>query len=110
MVHSILTAILYAMWLGKGITDQDRNIRENQILLLGFFRSAAPFLSSGPVPSVQGSGNRAMRKESTRTVDVSDDDDMMSSSNHAITRQEGGTRCRGTLLVTLRNVHPYTDW
>ncbi|KAH9043698.1 hypothetical protein EDB85DRAFT_1911769 [Lactarius pseudohatsudake] len=68
---------------GKGITDQDRNILSNQVLILGFLRSAAKFLVSGPVPQSQPS-----RKRKPQTA------------GHA----------RGTILITLRNVSPYTEW
>ena len=43
---------------GKGIADQDRNILSNQMLLLDFLRSAAPFLRGGPVPGVMRSRKR----------------------------------------------------
>ncbi|KAJ2779671.1 Meiotic nuclear division protein 1 [Coemansia javaensis] len=37
--------------VGLGIKDQDRNVRANQELLLGFFRSARPLLAAGrPAP------------------------------------------------------------
>ncbi|KAH9049493.1 hypothetical protein EDB84DRAFT_1453049 [Lactarius hengduanensis] len=65
---------------GNGITDQDRNILSNQVLILGFLRSAAKFLVSGPVPQSQPSRKR--------------------KPGHA----------RGTILITLRNVSPYTEW
>ncbi|KAI0050617.1 hypothetical protein FA95DRAFT_1676641 [Auriscalpium vulgare] len=84
---------------GKGITDQDRNILSNQVLILGFLRSAERFLAVGPVPQVHA---RRRKKPSE------DDDEDREMSE---TEQDGGdTRSRGTILITLRNVPPYTEW
>ncbi|KAL5494682.1 hypothetical protein ACEPAI_143 [Sanghuangporus weigelae] len=104
---------------GKGITDQDRNILSNQILLLGFLRSVASFLVTGPIPSVHAPRKRKRRLEDEKSDDDDDEerqaqneDDMsevedlqgeaLNSVNH--------TRSRGTVLITLRNVPPYSDW
>ncbi|KAL5533658.1 hypothetical protein ACEPAG_118 [Sanghuangporus baumii] len=104
---------------GKGITDQDRNILSNQILLLSFLRSVASFLVTGPIPSVHAPRKRKRRPEDEESDDDDDDerqaqneDDMsgvedlqretLDSVNHS--------RSRGTVLITLRNVPPYTDW
>jgi 25S rRNA (uracil2634-N3)-methyltransferase len=83
---------------GKGITDQDRNILSNQILILGFLRSAAKYLVRGPAPELQSS-----RK---RNRPSSDDDEWTDGDND----QEIDGRARGTVLITLRNVPPYTEW
>ncbi|KAJ3550613.1 hypothetical protein NM688_g5032 [Phlebia brevispora] len=85
---------------GKGIADQDRNILSNQVLLLDFLRSAAHMLKTGPVPSVQGSRRRKANSES-------DDEGPPGSSD-----EEGKQTIpsRGTVLITLRNVPPYTLW
>ena len=85
--------------LGKGITDQDRNILSNQILILGFLRSAAKYLVRGPTPQLQSSRKRNRHSSSD------DDECMDSDSDQAI---DG--RARGTILITLRNVPPYTEW
>ncbi|KAH9176903.1 hypothetical protein EDB89DRAFT_2065112 [Lactarius sanguifluus] len=82
---------------GKGITDQDRNILSNQVLILGFLRSAAKFLVSGPVPQSQPSRKR---KRSSDDDDDDDSDQTAQTAGHA----------RGTILITLRNVSPYTEW
>ncbi|KAH8991974.1 hypothetical protein EDB92DRAFT_1859242 [Lactarius akahatsu] len=82
---------------GKGITDQDRNILSNQVLILGFLRSAAKFLVSGPVPQSQPSRKRK------RSSDDDDDDDSGQTA-------ETAGHARGTILITLRNVSPYTEW
>ncbi|KAI0639914.1 hypothetical protein C8Q77DRAFT_1205326 [Trametes polyzona] len=88
---------------GKGITDQDRNILSNQLLLLGFLRSAAPFLASGPIPVV----NKARKRK--RNPD--DDDSGEDEAEYAGTEGPDTSRKnRGTVLITLRNVAPYTLW
>ncbi|OSD06186.1 hypothetical protein PYCCODRAFT_1431997 [Trametes coccinea BRFM310] len=87
---------------GKGITDQDRNILSNQVLLLGFLRSAAPFLVLGAVPTV----HKARKRKRNPEEDDSEDDAADGPS-----RDTGPPRkTRGTILVTLRNVPPYTLW
>ena len=86
-----------------GITDQDRNILSNQLLLLGFLRSAATLLVSGPIPVVHKA-----RKRKRNPEDGSDDDeaDLEDNSQDINTARSA----RGTVLVTLRNVPPYTLW
>lgn len=97
------------------MTDQDRNILSHQVLLLGFLRSVAPFLVLGSVPSVNP------RKKKKRTdEDGSDDekaqeedDDAMSEDENALPESPASTRrdgMRGTVMITLRNVSPYTKW
>jgi 25S rRNA (uracil2634-N3)-methyltransferase len=85
--------------VGKGITDQDRNILSNQILILGFLRSAARYLVRGPTPQLQPS-----RKRNRHSSD--DDDECTDGDND----QAIDGRARGTILITLRNVPPYTEW
>jgi 25S rRNA (uracil2634-N3)-methyltransferase len=91
---------------GKGITDQDRNILSNQTLMLDFFASAAPCLTIGPMPEILGP--RRNRRKDRDGDDTGDSDNEMSdgdaSTMAAIIKQ------RGTVLVTLRNVPPYTEW
>ncbi|TBU34404.1 hypothetical protein BD311DRAFT_682162 [Dichomitus squalens] len=87
---------------GKGITDQDRNILSNQVLLLGFLRSAAPFLASGPIPVVH---KPRKQKRGSDDEDSGDDQENADTSNIDTAR-----KARGTILVTLRNVVPYTLW
>jgi 25S rRNA (uracil2634-N3)-methyltransferase len=83
---------------GKGITDQDRNILSNQVLILGFLRSAARFLVRGPVPQLQPSRKRKRPEEDGE--DEGHADDVVSADG----------RARGSILITLRNVPPYTAW
>ncbi|KAF8499213.1 hypothetical protein F5888DRAFT_1793991 [Russula emetica] len=82
---------------GKGITDQNRNILSNQILILGFLRSAARYLVRGPAPQLQPSRKRNR---------PSSDDEWTDGDND----QTIDGRARGTILITLRNVPPYTEW
>lgn len=91
--------------VGKGITDQDRNILSNQVLILDFLRSAAPFLVSGPVPSITGSRKKKSSEDDDDDHDEEtrdEDDEQMDEAQH--------TRPRGSILITLRNVVPYTLW
>lgn len=92
---------------GKGITDQDRNILSNQLLILGFLRSASNFLIEGPIPSVQ---QRHKRKRKPGEDD--DDDDALDNGAAGEKKPslDTETRSRGTVLITLRNVPPYTLW
>lgn len=83
---------------GKGITDQDRNILSNQILILGFLRSAARYLVHGPIPQIQPSRKRKRPSSDDEGTDGDDDDQVIDG------------RARGTILITLRNVPPYTEW
>lgn len=86
---------------GRGITDQDRNILDNQMLLLGFLRSAAKVLRRGSVPTFQRSRKRKAADDSEAEEDENDAQDIEGSTNSAR---------RGTVLITLRNVPPYTLW
>ena len=88
---------------GKGITDQDRNILSNQRLILDFLRSAAHCLTLGQIPIIHSARRRKKR----------DDDDEPQegdiSGSDVETAPTTGT-WRGTVLITLRNVPPYTAW
>ncbi|TEB38543.1 hypothetical protein FA13DRAFT_1760864 [Coprinellus micaceus] len=89
---------------GKGIADQDRNILSNQVLLLNFLSSASKILAEGPIPSAFGKKKRKKKGEddegSEPEVSGDEDEDMV----------EEGPNPRGTVLITLRNVVPYTQW
>ncbi|KXN85696.1 hypothetical protein AN958_10879 [Leucoagaricus sp. SymC.cos] len=89
---------------GKGITDQDRNILSNQVLILDFLRSASKFLRRGLVPSVHKPRKR------NSAVDQEDEDGEADNFNTTQSSSETPTPTRGTILVTLRNVPPYTLW
>lgn len=91
--------------IGKGITDQDRNILSNQMLILDFLRSAAPFLATGPVPVIM--------KPRKRKADPDEDEDHAPGDAEDSIAEEPDVPTlgsRGSILVTLRNVPPYTLW
>ena len=103
---------LLSLLLGKGITDQDRNILSNQLLLLGFLASAASLLKEGPTPLFskqkerKGKGDSGLENEDGLPDEtISEDDEVL---QHSASSPSGGER--GTILITLRNVHPYTEW
>lgn len=77
------------------------------MLLLGFLRSSAPFLAVGPIPSVGTTHTRGGKKKDDGGIveDDADDDGGLEILPNNI---RGGKR--GTILVTLRNVVPYTQW
>ncbi|KAF9535733.1 hypothetical protein CPB83DRAFT_842241 [Crepidotus variabilis] len=90
---------------GKGITDQDRNILSNQMLFLGFLRSAARFLQEGPTPVTAPPKKKRKLNEDE---DKRDDHETSDSEDDSSPQQTSHTR--GTVLVTLRNVIPYSQW
>ncbi|KAF9013611.1 hypothetical protein BDZ89DRAFT_1077010 [Hymenopellis radicata] len=85
---------------GKGITDMDRNILSNQVLILDFLRTAEGLLKKGPIPSVGGHKKKKKKAE--------DDDDADEEEDNEDLRSMSGAR--GSILITLRNVTPYTLW
>ncbi|KAG6877606.1 hypothetical protein C0993_005732 [Termitomyces sp. T159_Od127] len=98
---------------GKGITDQDRNILSNQVLILGFLRSASKVLSLGPVPSITTPRRRKKADEDGEEDDAEDETAPLETEEGEqfkfITPKEA-VKTRGTVLITLRNVVPYTLW
>ncbi|KIK02117.1 hypothetical protein K443DRAFT_677882 [Laccaria amethystina LaAM-08-1] len=100
---------------GKGITDQDRNILSNQMLVLGFLRSAAKMLTLGAAPSL-ASGKKKKRTEDDEEEDEDEgmaapaDETAQDSEEFAFFVPDQSIPTRGTVLITLRNVLPYTQW
>ena len=90
---------------GKGITDQNRNILSNQTLILEFLRSAAKMLQRGLIPSVTGPS-----KKKEEEGDSDEESDMNLHSEPSDMDEQGSPSTRGTVLITLRNVIPYTLW
>ncbi|KAH8830205.1 hypothetical protein DL96DRAFT_1461048 [Flagelloscypha sp. PMI_526] len=89
---------------GSGVTDLDRNVRGNQELVLKFLKSVKSVLRSGNMPERQGGkGKRLALKD----VDDDSGSDMDQDAENALTNV---FTCRGTVLITLRNVPPYTLW
>jgi 25S rRNA (uracil2634-N3)-methyltransferase len=124
--------------IGSGITDQGRNVRANQTLLLNFFRSVAPFLRKGTsnAPIYSGKGKLKSLKSNKRrrnsSKDSDDDEDepkpdpddneidnsdveselqveKVKSDTHHFAFQEKSTSS-GTILLTLRTALPYSLW
>jgi len=92
---------LPTQFAGKGIADQDRNILSNQLLILGFLRSVSGFLVRGPPPTPESPKKKGKAREEEDDTDV--DSDKGAGSNG----QTGPPR--GTVIITLRNVPPYTE-
>jgi 25S rRNA (uracil2634-N3)-methyltransferase len=90
---------------GKGFSDQDRNILSNQVLILEFLRSASKILQRGSIPSVTGP-SRKKKQES----DSDKEGDNMSLHSEPSDMDEQCLPSRGTVLITIRNVVPYTHW
>ncbi|SCV69901.1 BQ2448_1295 [Microbotryum intermedium] len=114
--------------VGQGITDQDRNVRANQTLVLGFFRSVAPLLRVG-TSSIAAAGTKKTQSNKkgkrTRPDDSEDealptghDDDFDSEmevdpaelADPALRPLPPPPTTSGTVLVTLRTVSPYSLW
>ena len=76
----------------------------NQLLLLGFLRSAALFLPVGPKPSV------APPRKKRDSDDEGDGDSDHVDSQGVDASDTRDIPTRGSILVTLRNVPPYTHW
>ena len=95
--------------IGKGITDQDRNILSNQLLILDFLRSAASVLKQGHVPSFSTS-----RKKKKSDIDDDSEDEEKEIATGGTDLEDSivdeSITTRGTVLITLRNVVPYTQW
>ncbi|TRM61664.1 hypothetical protein BD626DRAFT_501772 [Schizophyllum amplum] len=87
---------------GKGITDQNRNILSNQMLIVGFLRAASNLLRPGPIPQVHTAKKKKKNDDDEEDIGPPSDEDMEDLSSAPSTR--------GTVLITLRNVVPYSLW
>ncbi|BGO92420.1 hypothetical protein NBRC10512_007502 [Rhodotorula toruloides] len=114
--------------VGQGITDQTRNIRANQTLLLDFYRSASLLLRSGTAraPGLSKTNQRAVDTDGIAATGVEDgfDEDeqeelrIILESASATTGEEANPTLpippppsiRGTILLTLRTNAPYSSW
>jgi 25S rRNA (uracil2634-N3)-methyltransferase len=79
------------------------------MLILGFLRSCAPFLAAGPIPPFTHTRRRQQIPEGYDEV-MEDDADIEDSDGGLVQLENASTGERGTVLVTLRNVAPYTQW
>jgi 25S rRNA (uracil2634-N3)-methyltransferase len=99
--------------VGKGITDQDRNVRANQVLLLRTLKSVAPLLTEGPsafpLPAKGKAKKGPAPKKRPRSPSFSGDEDETIASRPVPASFTPPDR-QGTLLVTLLNQPPYSEW
>lgn len=110
--------------VGAGITDQNRNVRANQTLILRFFRSVAPFLrtgtSSSTVPTVSKKNKKPKRAGRQNSDDEADNWDHDKSkteveldedeTNLALAIAPPVPTTAGTVIITLRTATPYSLW
>jgi 25S rRNA (uracil2634-N3)-methyltransferase len=115
---------ILTLFTGKGIADQDRNIRSNQGLLQGFFKAAPAVLKEGSSnasrvtaktkrkskvgpdgeESPSYNGAESERDESDQDIELYD------TTRSGNWETEMSSKHRGTVLVTLRDTSPYTLW
>lgn len=88
---------------GKGITDQDRNVLNNQELVLGFLKSASSKLA-------EGKSNAQLAKKKPKNDGESGDEPTDDESNVGALKTNDKHSSRGTVLITLRQTPPYTLW
>ncbi|GAA6064715.1 hypothetical protein JCM10212_000829 [Sporobolomyces blumeae] len=116
--------------VGQGITDQDRNVRTNQTLLLDFYLSASHILRRGTShlgTAAAAKKSRQLNREVSRSPSpeylVADDAEPLdadrdpSAADDATGLDSTRTRppppppsTRGTILLTLRTNAPYSLW
>ncbi len=101
--------------VGKGITDQDRNVRANQVLLLRTLKSVAPLLTEGPsafpLPA-KGKAKKgpAPKPKRKRSPSFSGDEGDETTPSRPVPASFTPPDRQGTLLVTLLNQPPYSEW
>jgi 25S rRNA (uracil2634-N3)-methyltransferase len=81
---------------GSGMADMDRNILAHQTMMLDFLASCPHVLREGDVPEV-----------ARRTKKGGDDEEEEMNVQEEMQYEK---TWRGTVLITLRNVPPYTLW
>ena len=93
--------------MGAGHNDEQRNVLANQLLILRFLISVAPYLTEGPLPeAIQGRKRRAASEDDEddeEPIEAADDEPDVSATSVPPRRQ-------GSVLITIRNVVPYTLW
>lgn len=85
--------------VGAGHKDERRNVLANQLLLLRFFVSVAPFLTTGPP-----------RQRTRKATADSDESDVEEETPSEVPSYYMPPARQGSVLVTLRNASPYTLW
>ncbi|ORY90293.1 hypothetical protein BCR35DRAFT_323727 [Leucosporidium creatinivorum] len=115
--------------VGQGITDQDRNVRANQTLILNFFRSVGPLLRVGTssatnphlAKSKAAKKGKAPVKGKRSRADSDDDDEPAPADEEDVGSDDEELPVNlalvppppttsGTVLITLRTVSPYSLW
>ncbi|EPQ29437.1 uncharacterized protein PFL1_03192 [Pseudozyma flocculosa PF-1] len=119
--------------VGAGHKDETRNVLANQLLLLRFFISVAPYLTDGPLPkhaaAALGQSQRPLARADSEEPDpmVGEDEegegldilDAFKDATEAEREALAASRARqpfrppvkrGSVLITLRNAAPYTLW
>jgi 25S rRNA (uracil2634-N3)-methyltransferase len=100
--HSPFTKIVFNFpHVGGLSTDVNRQVRANQELLVGFFKSAVPLLVSveQPVPTERGNNGYGDRDDSEGNL-----------SEPELKNTERTVVSKGQILVTLFEGEPYTLW
>lgn len=98
--------------VGAGHKDEQRNVLANQLMLLRFLVSVAPYLTEGPAP-VYVTG-----KAKAGSDDEDDEDEALGTqapagpeiSSELVWRPLSPPPRQGSVLITIRNVSPYTLW
>jgi 25S rRNA (uracil2634-N3)-methyltransferase len=75
------------------------------MLILGFLRSVVGCLAEGTIPAYNLS-----RKPNRPADDDDDGDNVNDDEDIDASSPSTAQRARGTVLITLRNVPPYTNW
>lgn len=120
--------------VGAGISDQDRNVRANQGLILKFFRSVSPFLRVGPsaTPTIASkqkhtpmipTTNKKSKKAKRAKIDSDDEADKWDAEEKALIEEldeeerdlslaiaPPPPKTAGTVVITLRTSSPYSLW
>ncbi|GMK56331.1 hypothetical protein CspeluHIS016_0301710 [Cutaneotrichosporon spelunceum] len=106
--------------VGKGITDQDRNVRANQVLLLRTLRSVAPLLTEGPsafpLPKGKGKGKgkgggkTPVKRARSPSFSDGEGEDEEGERSRPVPASFTPPDRQGSLLVTLLAQPPYSEW
>lgn len=93
--------------VGAGHKDEQRNVLANQLLIVRFFISVAPYLTRGPLPSYMQP--KKQRSESDDDEESDNDDSAVVNISDASTSFDPPRR-QGSVQITIRNAVPYTLW
>jgi 25S rRNA (uracil2634-N3)-methyltransferase len=74
------------------------------MLILGFLRSVAGCLAEGTIPTSN------LSRKLNRSADDDDDDNANEDEDIDASSPSTVQGARGTVVITLRNVPPYTNW